>query len=71
MESVGKVLVGLAVLMAVVGGIFYLLGRAGVGSLPGDMSFGRGNWRVFFPLGSSILISIILSVLLTLFFRSR
>lgn len=71
MESVGKVLVGLAILIAIVGGVFFLLGRAGVGRLPGDMSFGRGNWRVFFPLGSSILISVILSLLLTLFFRSR
>lgn len=71
MESIGKILVVVALVFAVVGGAFLLLGKAGVGRLPGDMSFGKGNWRAFFPLGTSILISIILSVLLNLFFRSR
>lgn len=71
MESVGKVLLGLAVILAVLGGVFLLLEKAGIGRLPGDMSFGKGNWRVFFPLGTSLVISIVLSILLSLFFRSR
>lgn len=71
MESSGKLLLALALVLSVAGGAFLLLGKAGVGRLPGDMSFGKGNWRVFFPLGTSILISIILSVLLNVFFRSR
>lgn len=71
MESTGKLLLALALVLSVAGGAFLLLGKAGVGRLPGDMSFGKGNWRVFFPLGTSILISIILSVLLNVFFRSR
>ncbi len=70
-SSVGKVLLGIGVLALVVGGIFLLLGRAGIGSMPGDMRFGKGNFRVYFPLGTSIVISIILTVLLNLFLRRR
>lgn len=71
MESFGKLLLGLAALLAIVGTVLFFLGKAGVGRLPGDIAFGRGNWRVFFPLGTSLLISLILSIVLSLFFRSR
>ncbi|HEX2069498.1 MAG TPA: DUF2905 domain-containing protein [Actinomycetota bacterium] len=37
--------------------------------MPGDFSFGGRNWRVYLPLGTSILISIVLTVLLNLFLR--
>ena len=69
--SVGKVLLGIGVRALIVGGIFLLLGKAGIGSMPGDMRWGRGNVRVYFPLGTSIVISIILTVLLNLFLRRR
>ena len=69
--SVGKVLVGIGILALVAGGIFLLLGKIGIGSMPGDMRFGKGNFRVYFPLGTSIVISIVLTVLLNLFLRGR
>jgi hypothetical protein len=69
--SVGKVLVGIGILALIAGGIFLLLGKTGIGSMPGDMQFGKGNARVYFPLGTSIVISIILTVLLNLFLRGR
>ena len=37
--------------------------------LPGDLTFGRGNLRVFVPIGTSILISVVLTILLNLFLR--
>jgi hypothetical protein len=70
-STVGKVLLGIGVLALIVGGIFLLLGKAGIGSMPGDMRFGKGNVRVYFPLGTSIVISIILTLLLNLFLRRR
>lgn len=57
--------------LLIAGGIFVLLGKLGVGSLPGDFSFKRGNLGVYLPLGSSILISIILTILLNLLLRRR
>ncbi len=62
-------LLGVALLVAVVGVVFLLAGR-GIGlRMPGDVSFGKGNTRVYIPIGTSILVSIVLTVLLNLFFR--
>ena len=70
-SSVGKLLLIVGVIALVAGGLFLLLGRMGLGSMPGDMRFGRGNVRFYFPLGTSIVLSIILTVLLNLFLRRR
>jgi hypothetical protein len=37
--------------------------------LPGDISIERGSWRFYFPLGTSIVVSIVLSLVLWLFSR--
>jgi len=71
MDLAGRILLGVAVVAAIAGGILLALGRLGLNSLPGDVSIAKGSWRVYFPLGTSILISVILSILLSLFFRSR
>ena len=69
LSGVGKVLLILAVVLAVFGLVFFLVGRGVVPRLPGDFSFGGRNWRVYLPLGTSIVISIVLTVLLNVFFR--
>jgi hypothetical protein len=43
--------------------------RIGLGRLPGDFRFGRGNTRVYIPLATSLLVSIVVTVLLNLFLR--
>jgi hypothetical protein len=40
--------------------------EADIGNLPGDFSFGGRNWRVYFPLASSIVLSILLTLILWL-----
>lgn len=70
-SSFGKILLLVGVVALVAGGIFLLMGRMGVGSMPGDMKFGKGNVRFYFPLGTSIVLSIILTLLLNLFLRRR
>ena len=59
----GKLLVVVGLLIAAVG----LLIMAGlpVGRLPGDLSFKRGNTTFYFPLATSIIASIILTLLLS------
>lgn len=69
--GVGRILLLVGVVALIAGGVFLLLGRLGIGGLPGDMRFGRGNVRFYFPLGTSIVLSIILTVLLNLFLRRR
>lgn len=39
--------------------------------LPGDFTFRSGNLTVFIPIATSIILSIVLSVALNLFFRQR
>jgi hypothetical protein len=68
-EGLGKLLIGGAIVLLVLGGIFLLLGRFGVNRLPGDLVFKRDNLTVYFPIGLMILLSIVGTILLNLFFR--
>ena len=68
-ESLGKVLIGVAMLLLILGVLFLLLGRFRIDRLPGDLMFRRGNVMVYFPIGLMILLSIVGTILLNLFFR--
>ena len=65
MVELGKALLGLGVLLAIIGGVLLIAGRAGLplGRLPGDFAYRGKNFQVYFPLGTSILISILLTAL--------
>jgi Protein of unknown function (DUF2905) len=65
----GKALLAFAVVLALVGGLLLLMGKGVLPRVPGDLSFGKGNVRVFVPLGTSIFISIVLTIVLNLFLR--
>ncbi len=69
LEGLGRLLIAGAIVLLVVGGIFLLLGRLGLDRLPGDLVFRRGNLTVYFPIGLMILLSIVGTILLNLFFR--
>ena len=69
LSGVGKLLLVVAAVLAVFGLVFFLAGRGVIPRLPGDFSFGGTNWRVYLPLGTSIALSIVLTVVLNLFFR--
>ena len=68
-ESVGRLLIGGALVLLVLGGLFVVLGRLGLDRLPGDLTFRRGNATVYFPIGFMILISVVGTILLNLFLR--
>lgn len=69
LEGIGKLLIGGAIVLLVLGGIFLLLGRFGFDRLPGDLVFQRGNFTLYAPVGLMIVVSIVLTLLLNLFFR--
>jgi hypothetical protein len=69
LEGIGRLLLGGAIVLLVLGGLFLLLGRFGLDRLPGDLVFKRGNVTVYFPIGLMILVSIVATILLNLFFR--
>jgi hypothetical protein len=63
-QDVGKLLLVFGVALVVVGAILASGPRIPwLGRLPGDLSFGGENWRVYIPLGTSLLLSAILSLL--------
>jgi Protein of unknown function (DUF2905) len=69
LSGLGRVLLVFAVVLAVVGGALLLMGKGVLPRIPGNLSFGSGSFRVFVPLGASILVSILLTVVLNLFLR--
>ena len=73
MAELGKALLGLGILLVIVGAALMLAGRFGVplGRMPGDISYRGKNVSVFFPLGTSILLSVMLSLIFYLISRFR
>ncbi len=71
MSELGKALLALGGLLVLIGAALLVAGRFGIplGRLPGDFAYKGRNVSVFFPLGTSILISIVLSLLFYLFSR--
>ncbi len=73
MNELGKALLGLGLLLAVLGAVLLLAGRFNLplGRLPGDIAYRGKNVSVYFPLGTSIVISIVLSVIFYLISHLR
>jgi len=69
LEGLGRLLIGGALVLLVLGGLFLLLGRLGLDRLPGDLVFNRGNFTVYFPLGLMILLSIVGTIVLNVLLR--
>jgi hypothetical protein len=71
MQSLGKFLLFAGALMVLLGGIVILAGKVGLplGRLPGDFTF-RGKHVLFFaPIGTMVLVSLVLTILVNLFLR--
>jgi Protein of unknown function (DUF2905) len=73
MVELGRLLVMLGIALVVIGGIVMLLGRTGLplGRLPGDVLYRGKNTTFYFPLASSILLSVVLSIVLFLIGRMK
>jgi hypothetical protein len=60
----------MGIVVTVLGALLFFGGKIpGIGRLPGDIFVQRGNFTFYFPLMTAILLSIILTVVLNLFFR--
>jgi hypothetical protein len=73
MADLGKVLIVIGAVAMVAGLAFILLGRANIplGRLPGDIVYRGKNSTFYFPLATSILVSVVLSVVMYLVGRFR
>ncbi len=69
-QQLGRSLIFFGGVLAAVGAVLYFGGKIlPLGQLPGDFHFGGENFSVHFPLATCAIISIVLSVLLNVFFR--
>ena len=70
MSDIGKLLIVFGLLIAAAGVVLIFAGRLPwLGRLPGDIYVRRGSWTFYFPLATSILISVVLTLLFWLFGR--
>ncbi len=70
--TLGRMLLGVGALLAIVGILLIVAERfpgLRIGRLPGDVAIERERWSFYFPLGTSILLSVVLSLLLWLLGR--
>ena len=64
--TLGRSLLVFGVVLALVGILLELAPALRLGRLPGDVSFGGPSWRVYVPLGTSLLLSVVLTLVFAL-----
>jgi len=69
--DIGKTLIFLGFLLIAAGVLFLVFSRLGIniGRLPGDINIKKDNFSFHFPIVTSLIISVVLTVLLNIFFR--
>ena len=73
MADFGKLLILLDVILLVAGVVFIFLGKTNlpIGKLPGDIVYRGKNTTVYFPLATSILVSVVLTLVMYVIGRFR
>ena len=66
---VRRLLIVFGVVLIVLGVLWPLVAKMGLGRLPGDITIERDNFRLYIPLATSLLISVVLSLVLWLIGR--
>ena len=59
-----RLLISIGILLVVLGLLWPLLQKSGLGRLPGDIEFTRGNTTIYVPIMTSIILTIVLNVVL-------
>ncbi len=63
-QHIGKVLIILGVIIIAIGGLLLLSGKLPwIGRLPGDILIQKKNFTFYFPLATSILLSLLLTLI--------
>jgi hypothetical protein len=66
-----KFLIGLGIAIVLLGVLWPLLTKLGLGRLPGDINMEREGFRFHFPITTSLLISLVLTALVSFWFWFR
>jgi hypothetical protein len=68
-RDLGRWLIALGGFIVLIGVILLVGGRLGLGRLPGDLQWTRGNVRIYAPLGTCLVLSLVLTLVLNLIGR--
>jgi len=73
MRELGRLILGLGLMLVILGGILLLAGNLSgrvpwIGRLPGDIYVEREHWKLYAPLGTSLVISVVASIVIALLF---
>ena len=65
----GRFLIIAGAVIVVVGLFFMLADKIPIGRLPGDLHFGSGRFKIYIPIATSILLSVVITIILNFFSR--
>jgi hypothetical protein len=72
LSIIGRSLIMMAIVVGIIGVVLLFAPRIPfLGQMPGDFVWGSGNVKVFFPLATSIILSLILTLIMNLLFMRR
>jgi len=70
LHALGKMIIGIGLLMIIMGGILMLAGKfTGLGRMPGDILIQKGNFTFYFPVVSMLVLSLLLTLILNIIMR--
>lgn len=71
MQNLGKTIIIIGLTLVVIGAALTVAGKIGLpfGKLPGDITYQKKNITIFAPLGSMLVLSLIISLILNIFSR--
>jgi uncharacterized membrane protein YidH (DUF202 family) len=68
LQHIGKAMLIVGLAVTALGGLLWALGRLGW-RIPGDFSYGGKNWRIYLPIGTCVVLSILLTLVMWILSR--
>jgi len=65
-DPIGRLLIVVGVLLAILGMLIVVVPSVALGRLPGDIHIDRGNVQVYLPFGTMIVVSVVITILLNI-----
>ena len=70
-QQFGKLILLTGIVISIAGVIIILLSKTGLFKLPGDLYFEGKNWKIYFPVVSCLVISIVLTLIMWIVYYLR
>ena len=72
LTDIGKLLIFFGIILILLGLVFTFAGKIPhLGKLPGDIAIHKKGWDIYFPIATSLIISLLLTIILNVFIRNK